>query len=247
MGLKDGTLESLVLRGEFPSINSLAKSAFHQMLQALDCLAVNGIVHRDVKPENILYTALPDARYRFYLGDFGLCNRTVIAQSFVGSPLYTAPEVYRHGVQTPKMDIWSLFVTIAWTLDFDRFRQNLYLSTSLPQAYQAILAMTSMIGEIHEMARVDPEDRASAAQMLVKCFHGEGLSTQPNQVPPLTPSPRKPEIRTEVDPEPMAQVKYRPAQDIQRSPKQHTNRFRVHKTSNPKARISGPNTIATKP
>ncbi|KAJ6143033.1 hypothetical protein N7471_002486 [Penicillium samsonianum] len=108
MGLKDGTLESLVLKGEFPSINSLAKSAFHQMLQALDCLAVNGIVHRDVKPENILYTALPDARYRFYLGDFGLCNRTVIAQSFVGSPLYTAPEVYRHGFQTPKMDIWSL-------------------------------------------------------------------------------------------------------------------------------------------
>lgn len=35
------------------------------------------------------------------------------------------------------------------------------------------------------MAIVDPARRASAAQMLVKCYNGEGLSTPGNQVPAL--------------------------------------------------------------
>jgi hypothetical protein len=42
---------------------------------------------------------------------------------------------------------------------------------------------------IQEMAIVDPEKRASAAQMLVKCFNGVGLSTPRNQVPALPISP----------------------------------------------------------
>jgi hypothetical protein len=36
------------------------------------------------------------------------------------------------------------------------------------------------------MAIVDPERCASAAQMLVKCYNGVGLSTPRNQVPALT-------------------------------------------------------------
>ncbi|KAN0116786.1 hypothetical protein V8E51_002763 [Hyaloscypha variabilis] len=39
------------------------------------------------------------------------------------------------------------------------------------------------------MAIVNPEERASAAQMIVKCFDVVGLSTPRNQVPALTTSP----------------------------------------------------------
>jgi predicted protein tyrosine phosphatase len=42
------------------------------------------------------------------------------------------------------------------------------------------------MSKIQEMAIVDPERRASAAQMLVKCYNGVGLSTPRNQVPALT-------------------------------------------------------------
>ena len=91
------------------------------MLQALDCLAYNGIVNRDVKPENILYITLSDGQYQFQLGDFGLCNRIVDASSHVGSPLYMAPELYRGRGQTHKVDIWSLFVTMLWTLNIRGF------------------------------------------------------------------------------------------------------------------------------
>src|SRR4051812_20730164 len=52
MGLKGGTLESIIESGDGLPM-SIADSLFPQMLQALDCLAYNGIVHRDVKPENI--------------------------------------------------------------------------------------------------------------------------------------------------------------------------------------------------
>lgn len=247
MGLKDGTLKSLVLGGEFLSVHNLAKCVCHQMLQALDCLAVNGIVHRDVKPENILYTALPGAEYQFHLGDFGLCNRTVSARSSVGTPLYTAPEIFEHGIQTHKVDVSSLFVTIAWTLDFDGFRQSVQHFTSLQQAQQALLAITSKIGDIQEMARVDPDERASAAQMLVKRFDGEGLSTQRNQVPPLSPPNRVTRPEAELHSVPMPKVNYLPPQDIQKVPKQPTNLARVPKSSNSQARVLGPSTRAAKP
>jgi len=51
------------------------------------------------------------------------------------------------------------------------------------------------------MARVDPEERASAAQMLLKHFDGAGLSTPRNLVPALTTSP-SPTIATARAPPP---------------------------------------------
>jgi serine/threonine protein kinase len=63
MGLKEGTLESLVESGADAS--AIANFVFPQMLQALDCIAWKGIVHRDVKPENILYVSQPDGQYQF--------------------------------------------------------------------------------------------------------------------------------------------------------------------------------------
>src|SRR4051812_21415229 len=101
MGLKEGTLGSLMENRRHLAV---AESVFHQMLQALDCLAINGIIHRDVKPENILYVTRPDDQYQFQLGDFGLCNRAASAATTVGSPLYMAPEMFQKGEQTHKVD-----------------------------------------------------------------------------------------------------------------------------------------------
>jgi serine/threonine protein kinase len=189
MGLKEGTLESLIESGSCPPV---ADSVFHQTLQALDCLAWKGIVHRDVKPENILYVSRPGGKYQFQLGDFGLCNRVVDAATFAGSRLYMAPEMFRKGGQTSKLDVWSLFVTILWTLDAGGFRQMSNQFESAEDAQEAVLFAASKvdsISKIQEMAIVNPEERASAAQMLVKCYNGVGLSTPRNQVPALTSSP----------------------------------------------------------
>jgi serine/threonine protein kinase len=191
MGLKEGTLESLVESGSvLPT--PVADSVFPQILKALDCLAYNGIVHRDVKPENILYVSQPGGQYQFQLGDFGLCNRVVDAATFTGSRMYMAPEMFRKGGQTSKLDVWSLFVTMLWTLDAGGFRQRSNQFESVEDVQEAVLHAASnvdSVSKIQEMAAVNPKERASAAQMLVKYYNGVGLSTPRNQVPALISSP----------------------------------------------------------
>jgi Protein kinase domain len=184
MGLKEGTLESLIKKGSGPAV---AESVFYHILQALDCLAFNGIVHRDVKPENILYIPKLGGQYQFQLGDFGLCNRTVSAATCgIGSPLYMAPEMFRIGEQTHKVDVWSLYVTMLWTLDIRGFRQAQFKTTvDVQEVVLTTASNAETVSQIREMAIVNPEDRASAAQMLLKCFNGAGLSTPRHQVPAL--------------------------------------------------------------
>ena len=60
-GLKEETLESMV-KSSNSLATSVADSLFPQMLQTLDCLAYNSIVHQDVKPENILYISQPGSQ-----------------------------------------------------------------------------------------------------------------------------------------------------------------------------------------
>ena len=194
MGLKEGNLATLVT---FRPQSQVADSVLKQMLQALDCLAVNSIIHRDVKPENILYTSLPEGQFEFQLGDFGLCNRTIDARTYAGSPTYMAPELYQSrvhggGVQTPGMDVWSLFVTMLWVLDEGGFRAKADSFQSHHEVETTIVDIASRGGRvepIREMAIVDRCDRASAAQMLCKCFKGEGLSTPADRIPPLVDYP----------------------------------------------------------
>ncbi|OAA35516.1 Protein kinase-like domain protein [Metarhizium rileyi] len=155
--------------GSLSTLPSLCEAVFDQMLQAIDCLATEGIIHRDVKPENILYVS-QSSQYHFQLGDFGLCNRASIAATFAGSPLYMAPEIFQKGGQTHKVDVWLLYVTMLWTLDVKGFRRQSDGFRSVEDAQKVVLSAADALCNIQEMVRVNPEQRASAAQMLVKCY-----------------------------------------------------------------------------
>lgn len=108
-----------------------------------------------------------------------------------------APELYRSraqggGIQTTKMDVWSLFVTILWVLDEDGFRVRANVFRSHQEAETGIINTANRRGRVHrilEMAILDPCNRASAAQMLRKCFNDNGLSTPKTQFPPLVKYP----------------------------------------------------------
>ncbi|KAF7544175.1 hypothetical protein G7Z17_g10158 [Cylindrodendrum hubeiense] len=190
MGLKEGTVESLVNKmvGANPtdkeaSTQIVANGVLPAMLSALDFLAHNGIVHRDVKPANILYTTIAESDYHFQLGDFGLCNKIITAETPVGSPFYMAPEMYYgYGFQE-KADVWSLYVTMLWILDEDNYRQNLDRFAAYCEVLGAVVSAaannSSLLQGIQEMAIQQPLLRASAAQMLVKLRCSPTLLTTP--------------------------------------------------------------------
>lgn len=165
----EGSLRGLATRAVPPM------DILRQMLQALDYVHHEGYVHGDVKPDNILFRTLPmENTYHFELADFGLCSRTSCDARW-GTRQYKSPEAALVGKQTSKADIWSLLVTILWCKDFENFRQR---EADLQTADVIdIVSRFKENSELAEMAIIDPDQRASAAQMLANLFQGKGLTT----------------------------------------------------------------------
>ncbi|OBK19279.1 serine/threonine-protein kinase [Mycobacterium asiaticum] len=106
--VEGGTLKDLIAtRGALDPAQTAAIIA--QVAAALDAAHADGLVHRDVKPENILLTA----EHFAYLTDFGIA-RTAGASNvtasgwLVGSCAYMAPERFSDGWVGPQTDVYSL-------------------------------------------------------------------------------------------------------------------------------------------
>jgi serine/threonine protein kinase len=110
--VEGGTLRDYLLKRERLDLEE-ASSFLAQIAAALQFAHDHGVVHRDVKPSNILLR--PDGHA--YLGDFGLAKATMGAKavthsgSMVGTPEYMAPE-QSNGVHDYRSDIYSLGIIL---------------------------------------------------------------------------------------------------------------------------------------
>ncbi|XP_046809346.1 uncharacterized protein LOC111687054 isoform X1 [Lucilia cuprina] len=89
-----------------------AARVFTQLVFAVDYCHSKGVVHRDLKAENVLL----DKDMNIKLADFGFSNRYEegnFLRTWCGSPPYAAPEVFQ-GLEYdgPRADIWSLGVVL---------------------------------------------------------------------------------------------------------------------------------------
>ena len=115
MELVDGeTLAAAITRrGALPVAEALR--VVDQVLQALDAAHRAGVVHRDVKPSNVLLSADGVAK----LGDFGIAKRILEPATnltstgqFIGTPTHLAPEQVMGQPVTPATDVYSAGVLL---------------------------------------------------------------------------------------------------------------------------------------
>jgi beta-lactam-binding protein with PASTA domain len=98
-----------VIRDTGPLSASRSLSLLEPVLRALSAAHAAGLVHRDVKPENVLLG--DDGRVK--VADFGLAravetsNLTATTGLLIGTVAYLAPEQVEHGTADPRTDVYA--------------------------------------------------------------------------------------------------------------------------------------------
>ncbi len=111
-----------ILQGRGPLEAAAVVALAEQIGRALDIAHAARIIHRDIKPDNLLIT--PEGRAK--LADFGVARVPDAALTregqFLGTPCYAAPETLRSGDYGPRTDLFSfaavLYETISGTRAF---------------------------------------------------------------------------------------------------------------------------------
>jgi len=193
-----------------------AASAVIQMAHALHHAHLRGIVHRDVKPSNMLIDA--ESPRHMLLTDFGIAK--VIGTrgltktgTTIGTPEYMAPEQAEGKDIDPRADVYSLGCVLYETL---AGRPPFIGSTPVSVLYQQVHSRPAYIRGFNpdvprDLTRVielalakRPDDRYGTAERLA-----EALQPFAEERPPLHPVPalaagQAPPERPSLQPEPLA-------------------------------------------
>jgi ABC-type amino acid transport substrate-binding protein/predicted Ser/Thr protein kinase len=115
------TLSAILSDTGKPLEPALAVSIVEQVAAALDAAHATGLIHRDVKPSNILVTGRDFA----YLIDFGLARTAeeaglTTAGSTLGTLAYMAPERFSGSQADPRSDVYALACVLYECLTGDR-------------------------------------------------------------------------------------------------------------------------------
>jgi len=192
MRLIDGpTLKDLILKHQLDPRRSLRILA--QVAQALDAAHGAGLIHRDIKPQNILI----ERGERVYLADFGLikapdeAGRLTGTGQFVGTIDYVAPEQIQGEPATAASDCYALagvlYECLTGQVPFPRPTEAAVLHAHMVQPRPRVTEQRPDLPEAIDrviaagMAR-DPAERPESAGELIKQAV-QALASAPQGVP----------------------------------------------------------------
>src|SRR5262245_52341659 len=189
MELVEGeTLEARVRR-EGPLKVAQVLEIGAQVTRALIAAANQGLIHRDLKPGNIMLTRSEDSSTVFEVKviDFGLAKITAESfgemdlthGGFVGTPSYASPEQFVGGRVDARSDIYSLGASLWFALtghlpcagtNPEEIRR---CQTEAPLPVQQLVARkvpTPVVTLLRSMLAVDPDERPASARELMEAM-----------------------------------------------------------------------------
>lgn len=185
------TLTDLIARGPVPSADAARYG--REIAEALSVVHARGIVHRDVKPSNILLRppAHTGERARATLADFGIAalvgaTRVTRADTVVGTAAYLSPEQARGMPAAPASDVYALGLVLLEALTGRRA----FAGRTPHEALAARLVSPPEIPEtvpqpwrvlLTRMTAVDPAERPDATAL------GAEFRALPSEPVPPTP------------------------------------------------------------
>jgi serine/threonine-protein kinase len=218
MELIEGRTLFRAMRDEGPFPEARASHVAQQICRSLREAHGLGVVHRDLKPGNVLLVDRPDERDMVKVLDFGLVKdvsgeRTQVTQAGLrmGSPKYMAPEQALGERITPQTDVYSLGVLLFEMLSgrppFDKKKAAAtaiaHVQDPVPsmQSFHASLDVSAAIEAIvYRCLRKDPLERFASMQEVLEALKvaqreaaGDDapLSARASALPGEPPPPRR--------------------------------------------------------
>ncbi len=175
----EGTDLAELLRSEGPLEPARALAIAGQVADALDAAHARGLVHRDVKPSNVLLDH-QDRREHVYLADFGLTqsvsDRGPTDGHLLGTVDYVAPEQVRGDDVDGRADVYALgcvlFEALTGTVPFSGVSEvaviYAHLETPPPRASDRRDTLPPALDDVLARATAkNPEDRQPTCRALV--------------------------------------------------------------------------------
>ncbi|KAH9896849.1 Pkinase-domain-containing protein [Cubamyces lactineus] len=189
---------------------------FGQLCLAVAYVHEKGIVHRDLKLENVLL----DERCRVKLGDFGFTRefeRGSLLETFCGTTGYAAPEMLMaKRYLGPEVDIWSLgvilYTLLTGTLPFDDDDESVMRDKVIKGEYDDPEWLSDESRDlIANILQVEPSKRLTIAQILTHPWFTAGnklakrnSSQSSLPIPSRPSSPAQLQTSTSLYPQPLS-------------------------------------------
>lgn len=162
--MRRGSLRD-VLTQHGPMALAHATRILDQIGDALTLAHQAGVIHRDLKPDNVML----DERGNAYLGDFGIATEFLhirgLNDHLMGTPAYMAPEAIRGEMPTVQSDVYSFGVMI-----------HELLLGKLPTGTNTLdAARPDMPDELYDVIEKatanDPSERYADISQLMRAYH----------------------------------------------------------------------------